>query len=177
MASSKDLRAAGSRPVAGSSSISTSGSIASVIARWRPALAVRQVPGLGARVDREVVDHSDEDFLIPVIVESALKARTRRGHPAVNRMAFGHVTDAGAGFGREPNAVVAEDGGRAARWLQEAQDHSDGCGLAGAITADECEDAAARHAEGDAVDRVSSPEVARSPRASITESHGSGGLV
>ena len=53
--------------------------------------------------------------------------------------------------------------GRAARRLQEAQDHADGCGLAGSVTADECEDAAARHAEGNAVDSAPPPEVTRQP--------------
>ena len=66
-------------------------------------------------------------------------------------MALGHVADAGAGLGRQLRAVVAEDGGRAARRLQQAQDHADGGGLAGAVAADEGEDAAPRHAERQAV--------------------------
>ena len=74
------------------------------------ALAVRQVPGLGARVDREVVDHGGEDFLIPVMVEAALKSPVLADpHPAVDGMSLGHVTDPGAGFGREGGAVAAED--------------------------------------------------------------------
>ena len=136
------------------------------------ALAVRQVPGLGARVDREVVDHGGEDFLVPVIVEAALKSPVLADpHPAVDGMSLGHVTDPGAGFGTEGGAVAAEDDRRAARRLQEAQEHADGCRLAGSVAADECEDAAARHAEGDAVDRASSPEVARQPAQPRSPSH------
>src|SRR5262249_31670096 len=69
----------------------------------------------------------------------------------VDGVALGHVADAGAGLGRQYRAVVAEDAGRAARRLQEAQDHADGGGLAGAVAADEAEDAAPWHAEREAV--------------------------
>src|SRR5262249_457501 len=75
-------------------------------------LAVRQMPGLGARADGEVVDDAFKDLLIPVIVKTLLKPRILTDpHPSIDRMAVGHVTDAGAGLRRQSHTRVTKDAG------------------------------------------------------------------
>src|SRR5262249_17869153 len=54
-----------------------------------------------------------------------------------------------------------ENGGTAPRRLQQAQDHADGRRLAGAVAADESEDTAARHTQGNGIDRALAAEVPR----------------
>src|SRR5438876_7845016 len=104
---------------------------------------------LGALVDGEVVDHGREDVLVPMGIEAALKTSALAdAHPAENGMVLGHVTDAAAGGGRQGGAVVAEDRYRPARRFQQAEHHPYGGGLARPIATQECENAAARHADG-----------------------------
>src|SRR5207244_2765289 len=69
----------------------------------------------------------------------------------------------GADGGRQVGAVVPEDAGRAARRLQQAEEHADGGGLAGAVSANEREDAAARHTQRESVHGTLAAEVARQP--------------
>src|SRR5262249_24834608 len=101
-----------------------------------------------------------EDLLIPVIVKALLKARILADpHPGVDGMAFGHVADPGAGFGRQGHARVAKDRRRAPRRFEQAQDHANGRRLAGAIPADEGKHAPAWYAEGHGIDGAPAAEV------------------
>src|SRR5262245_20663250 len=76
-------------------------------------------------------------------------------------MPLRHVADAGAAAGRQFLAVVAQDGRGAAGRSEQAQQHANRGGLAGAVAADERKDAAPRHAERDVVCRALTSEVAR----------------
>src|SRR5262249_42587823 len=102
-----------------------------------------------------------ENVVIPVGVETPLKVRVLPdSHPGINGVSLGHVADAGAHLRWQAGTVMAKDGGRAARRLQEAEDHANGRGLARAVPADEGEDAPAWDAERNAVHNALAAEEA-----------------
>src|SRR5690349_14746876 len=102
-----------------------------------------------------------EDAVVPARVEPPLELATlAHAHPAVQRVALGHVTDAAADLWREVAAVVAEHARGAARRLEQAEEHADGGRLARTVAAEERVDAPARHAQVDGVDGLSPAEVA-----------------
>src|SRR5215469_9733510 len=76
-------------------------------------------------------------------------------------MALRHVANARAALRGQAGTVVAQDRRGAARRLQQAENHANSCGLAGAVAADKGEHAAARHAEGYRVHGALVTEVSR----------------
>ena len=108
--SSSDRRATGSRPMAGSSRMSRSGSGASAIARHSPARSPRE--RCRARVFASTRKNSSTELKRPSFhlrVEPRLvRLRVLHPHPPVHRVPLRQIPDAGPHGRREALAVVAE---------------------------------------------------------------------
>src|SRR5579862_9690000 len=101
-----------------------------------------------------------EELFIPVPVELTLVSmHLANGHPVVERVRFRRVSYPSAFAWSEPAAVAAQDGRASARRGEQAQEHADGRGLAGAVTAEKGEDAAFGNGHRDGVDHALIAEV------------------
>src|ERR1039458_8793689 len=93
-----------------------------------------------------MTDESPKDLPIPGWIEARLEIATfLHAHPTVELMLFSQVPDARPGFRRQRPNIVTKNASSVAGRFQEAQQHADGSGLAGAVAAQQREHTAARH--------------------------------
>ncbi len=81
------------------------------------------------------------------------------GQLFVEEGAIGDIAGAPFALERGAGEIMAADGHRAGRWLQQAGQHLDGGGLAGAVGAEEAVDFAGRNRQADIVDGGEAAEV------------------
>src|SRR5438874_1674786 len=109
-----------------------------------------------------MADDAAKYLFIPTRIKGGLKfAGLAHGHPAIKLVFLGEVTDACSGLRGKRLDIVAEDAALAASGSQQAEQHPDSGRFAGAIPAQECEHAAARHLEVEVIHGGSLAEVAR----------------
>ena len=117
----------------------------------RPAISSTKRPARGESLARQAVDAAEE---LDVLVD---------GERLVEREALRHVANATLHAFGIATDVDAADQGRAGGGSQQAAQHADGGGLAGAVGAQEAEHLALLHRERQVVHRHEVAELAREP--------------